>query len=299
MKKIALLLSGNIRRFFDKNIDTSELYKNLVKNQNIDIFIYTDNNDFYYDNIQYFSENNKEKTLGIPTLYEKRYHSNIKFINYQESLKLIKENLLNIFNDNLKDLYIEDYNSDLINSIYDKNNINHCTFMNNNYSNITRKKAIICQYYKLYKCYNLLINYENKNNIKYDIIIRSRFDLSLTNLNNYCIRSFDLSNKLYCYNYGNTICPCWAIGDRFIMDKYCNYYINISQNMIEQVYYILINNNWQIISNINIKDLKEKYPLCEDASDCDELGLVYLIKNKNNYGICHFDIAEVNYKLYN
>ena len=54
MEKIALLLSGNSRRFFDKDLQLSNMYKDLVKNQNIDVFIYTDNNDFYYNDVQYF-----------------------------------------------------------------------------------------------------------------------------------------------------------------------------------------------------------------------------------------------------
>ena len=294
MKKIALLLSGNMRRFFDENIYLSKMYIDLVKNQNIDIFIYTDNNDFYYNGIQYFSEKNKEKTLGIPTIYERRYHTNIDYMNYENSSKIIKENLFSIFTDSLKDYYIEDYNADLINDIYDKNNDNHNTFMNNDYSNIDRKKAIMIQYYKLYKCYNLMVDYENKNNFKYDIIIRSRPDLCLTNLNNYDIRSFNLSNNLYCYNYGISICPCWAIGNRFIMDKYCNYFLYISQNLVEKVYLfenIGIVNDIYILNDLRSKDI--------DISDCDEFGLKYLISNKNNYFIYHLDVNEVNYKLYN
>lgn len=47
------------------------MYSDLVKKQNIDVFIYTDNNDFFYNDIQYFSENNKEKSLGIPANYDK------------------------------------------------------------------------------------------------------------------------------------------------------------------------------------------------------------------------------------
>ena len=297
MEKIALLLSGNIRRFFDKDLQLSNMYKDLVKNQNIDVFIYTDNNDFYYNDVQYFSDNNKEKKLGIPSLYDRRIHTNTQFINYEDSSKIIRENLLNIFNNNLKDLYIEDYNPKLIDNIYDKNNINHNTFMNNNYSCFDRKNALMCQFYKLYKCYNLLINYENNNKFKYNIIIKSRPELQLTDLNNYDIRNFNLNNQIYCYNFDKFISDAWAIGNRNIMDIYCNYYLNISQNMVDQIYCFHNGNNWEIINNIDLKNYREKNLIHEDASDSGEFGLTYLIK-KNNYGIYHFNISEVKFSLY-
>lgn len=154
MKKIALLLSGNIRRLFDKSTPLVTFYIDLIKKQNIDVFIYTDNNDFYYDNIQYLSDNNKDKILGIPTIYERRYHTNIQFINYENSSKIIKENLFNIFNDHLKNLYIEDFDNDQINNIYDKNNIYHNTFMNNIYSDINRKKQLCVN---IINCINVII----------------------------------------------------------------------------------------------------------------------------------------------
>ena len=48
-KKIALLLSGNLRQFFRNNFLIAKMYSDLVKKQNIDVFIYTDNNDFFYN----------------------------------------------------------------------------------------------------------------------------------------------------------------------------------------------------------------------------------------------------------
>ena len=137
----------------------------LIEEQDIDLFIYTDNNDFNYNYIQYFSEKNKERILGISNDYEKRISENIEFINYDKSFKIIKENLIKIFGDRLKKYYIEDFNPNLIDSIYDENNIYHNKFMNykNPDININWKNAIMCQYYKLYKCYNLLKSYEKDN----------------------------------------------------------------------------------------------------------------------------------------
>ena len=97
MKKIALLLSGNIRTFFYNNNNIANNYLKLVENQDIDIFIYTDNNDFNYNDIQYFSDNNKEKVLGIENDYYKRLSKNIQFINYNDSFKIIIYNIIYVF----------------------------------------------------------------------------------------------------------------------------------------------------------------------------------------------------------
>ena len=282
MKKIALLLSGNIRTFFYKNNYIARKYIELVNSQDIDVFIYTDNNDFNYNDIQYFSENNKELVLGIPNDYEKRLCVNKQLINYDDSLKIIKENFFKIFGDKLKKFHIEDFKNDLIDNIYDKNNIYHNTFMNNKYSEFTRKKALMCQFYKLYKCYNQLCNYEKENNFEYDIIMKSRMDVILFNLHEHNFRNLELNNILYTNGYGKVMTDTWAIGNRFIMNEYCNYYLYISCNMVEGIF-CSVNNDWEIFKAKNIDDFRENNNIELDASDSGEFGLTYVIKYKNNY----------------
>ena len=101
-KKIALILTGNLRTFFYNNNHIANNYLELVNSQNIDIFMNTDNNDFYYDDCQYFSENNKEKVMGIESNTEKRFYKNINFISYDEAKKIIKTKLNKLFGDKLK-----------------------------------------------------------------------------------------------------------------------------------------------------------------------------------------------------
>lgn len=43
-----------------------------------------------------------------------------------------------------------------------------------------KKSGCILEYYQFMKCYELMLEYERENNIKFDIIIRSRLDLILT-----------------------------------------------------------------------------------------------------------------------
>lgn len=298
MKKIALLLSGNIRSFFYKDNYIAKKYLEVVNNQDIDVFIYTDNNDFNYNNIQYFSENNKELILGIMNDYEKRLSDIREFINYNDACKIIKDKFLEIFSHKLKKIYIEDFNSEKINDIYDKNNIYHKTFMENKYSDFSRRKALMCQFYKLYKCYNQLCEYEIENNFKYDIIIKSRMDTILFDLDKYNLRELDLTHTLYTNGYNTVMADTWAIGNRFIMDKYCNYYLYISCNMVEGVF-CSVDNNWKIYYSNNIEEFRKNNNIVYDASDSGEFGITYIIKHKNNYDL-NFDLVKniVCFKFY-
>lgn len=280
-KKIALILTGNLRTFFYNNNHIANNYLDLINNQNIDVFMFTDNNDFYYDDCQYFSQNNKKKEMGIESNIEKRFYKNINFISYDEAKKIIKTNLFKLFGDKLKKLHIDNFNPNKIDEIYDKNNKYHNTFMNNQYSNINRKKALIGQQYKNFNCYNLMKDYEKENNIEYDIIIKSRFDTYLTNINKLDIKNLDYNKKLYCYKHQYWIGDVWAIGNRFIMDKYLNYYNVISCNIYNNIY------------SLDGKNTKN-----EDSDAC-EFGLTYLIRNIHNYDLCHTPLNERCFKFYN
>lgn len=299
-KKIALLLSGNLRTFFYKDNHICKKYLELMEKQDIDLFIYTDNNDFNYDNIQYFSDKNKNKILGVPNDIEKRLSENIDFINYNDSCQIIKNNLIKIFGNKLKKYHIEEFKQNLIDDIYDKDNIYHNTFIQYKHHSICWKIAIMCQYYKLYKCYNLMRDYEKENNFEYDIIIRSRPELILTNINNIDIRSLNFNKKVYCYQYDKYISDVWCIGDRFIMDKYCTNYINISPNLVEGTYcfkakkggiIIVKSKNDTSFWNENISEV------LYDISPGGEFACTYIIK-KFGYEICHTPLNEIGFKFY-
>jgi len=302
MTKIALLLSGNLRTFFYKDNYIAKQYLELIKNQNIDLFIYTDNNDFNYNDIQYFSEKNKEMVLGISNDYQKRLHKNREFINYTDACKIINENLLKIFGDKIKKIYIEDFEPNQINKIYDNTNIYHKTFMENIHHPSNWKIPIMCQYYKLYKCYNLLCEYENEKNFKYDIIIKSRMEVILNNLNSIDIKSLYLTNKVYCYQFDKFISDTFAIGNRYIMDKYCNNYLYISPNLVEGTYCYLCKDSglWKVVQSNNIESFWKEYnnKIELDASPGGEFGLTYIIKYKYNYDFQTLPVNEISFKFY-
>jgi len=279
-KKIALILTGNLRTFFYNNNYIANKYLELANNQDIDIFMYTDDNDFYYNDCQYFSENNKDKILGIKNNFDKRLYKNNAFINYDEAKKIIETNLFNIFGYKLKKIYVDNFSPNKIDEIYDKNNKYHNTFMNNPYSDMVRKRAFMGREYKTFNCYNLMKDYEKENNIEYDIIIKSRFDTILTDINKLDIKNLNYDKKLYCYKHQYWIGDVWAIGNRFIMDKYLNYYNVISCNIYNNIYSLDGNNTKN------------------GDSDACEFGLTYLIRDIYNYNFCHTPLNEKSFKFY-
>ena len=70
--------------------------------------------------------------------------------------------------------------------------------------------------------------YEFKNKINYEIVIKSRFDGWL-NLNNTNILNLDFEKKIYCQRIDkyDHITDWWAIGDSSSMSIYCQYYLII------------------------------------------------------------------------
>lgn len=277
--KIALLLTGNIRTFFNNNNYIAKKYLDIVESQNIDVFIFTENNDFNIDGIQYFSDKNQSKILGNPDIHEvniRKYCNNYKFIDYNNAIKIINNKFNELFGDKLKKIVIEDFDANLLSKIYDKSNINHNIFMNTN-SSIERKNALMCQFYKLYSGYNLLVEYEKFNNFKYDIIIRSRFD-GFFEMNKINLHTLDINNKVFCEGNKIHMFDWWAIGNRFIMDKYCSYYKNISPN--------LLINKKVFIGN-------------EDISDSSEVGLTYTLEKYNYIPFYYHNIKlDLTYKFY-
>ena len=103
--------------------------------------------------------------------------------------------------------------------------------------------------------------YEFKNKINYEIVIKSRFDGWL-NLNNTNILNLDFEKKIYCQRNDkyDHIVDWWAIGDSSSMSIYCQYYLNISPNLHDEIFCAA----------------RPKWIL-----DSSEIGLTYLLDSNN------------------
>jgi hypothetical protein len=272
----------------------AQTYVDFIQKQNVDVFMYTDDNDFNHNNTQYFSDNNTGKIMGIPMLYERRYYSKQEFIDHQSAVGIIEHSLNLLFGKSLKGLHVEKYRNDLMKDIYLNDNRNHQIFMTNPHACVERKIALMSQFYKLYKCFQLMEEYERKEGFLYDIVIKSRFD-GVLNLND--MKSLDLTNKVYCEGYPEFMNDWWAIGNRYIMEKYCKYYLNISPNISNNTYIFKKGGRWNtVISETDPRDNSMR----EDASDSGEVGLTYLIRTLEKYETFynHTMRIDLSYKFY-
>ncbi len=280
--KIALLLSGHLNTFEYKNHHRRWI-KILNKYNNIDIFCIADNNNFYDSETdsQIFSVKNSTHKVNNNDS-RRRYHKIIN-LGYDESRNKIIKKLQNTFNNKLKKYLI--YNFDDINDKTFILNNNYREFLSHDYD---RRFSLLSQFYKLKECFKIMQDYEHENNFKYDIIIRSRFDVSPFDQSSLPIDS-DIDQKIYTPfdNYTKHINDWIVIGNREIMSKYCHYidsatYLtdtNYSHNLYLQ------NNIWMLhsagfnISTPNISTL--------NVADSSEVGLTYLI-SENRYEIIPF-----------
>jgi hypothetical protein len=129
-------------------------------------------------------------------------------------------NTYNFFGPNLKNVHLFDTNfyseeieSNIPKIAYYLEKYNSINFLNfNKYDNS------IHQYYKLFDAYNLCKNYQKKNNISYDFIVRSRLDTEYDNNLIGCIEYLEQNKN--CKLLG--VWDIFAIGKNDIMDIYCS-----------------------------------------------------------------------------
>lgn len=96
-------------------------------------------------------------------------------------------------------------------------------------------------WYKALKCFELMENYANKNNIKYDLVIKSRPDLSIfdstiqttyqfEHLSPFNLNDLDFSKvTIPLFNKSNELHDYFAIGTMELMRKYNQLYNNMEQ----------------------------------------------------------------------
>jgi len=214
--KIALLLSGlqrNFKPFIKNQIEC------LIKKYNCDLFIYTSN-----------ENNNRYISDGVIGYKQNKIFNNDENFFYSR------------YNNYLKLIYI------------DYNNKNFNEFLNNYDISKTKNFHInlISSYFKVRNCIKLMYDYEQNNNIKYDIVIRARLDFFVNNnFANYNLLEFDLKNNIYGSQF-----RCGHKDDCFfIMDRK---YINIFYDFIFHLLEIRVSDN-NIWVEKELIDKIEKY----------------------------------------
>ena len=295
--KIALLLSGELGTFEFKN--TCEKWKKVINKLELDVFCIVDENNFYDkdSDCQIFSVNNPNKEM--PNQHN-RVYKNTKFLTYEESLAKINKILEKYIKVKSKKIFkYTDLNLNFL--IKNKNHKIFYEYSKNTGRSINIKYANLSQFYKLKKCFDLMSEYENKNNFKYDLVIRSRFDIFIDNLN-LITSNCKLFNQEICASYGTGhLIDWWAIGKRDIMEKYCNYYNNFAPGLLKNFkFFIYRNKEGKFLKFEKGYDIKKDNTLdiCEEISDANEVGLSYIIEEIEKYKIVNYGFILEDSRYY-
>jgi hypothetical protein len=278
--KIALLLSGNLRTFdLDQSPKISDYYKKMCEKYDMDVFCFTDDHNFIYNGVQHLKKNvNDEYDMGHYAI-----KPNHTFIDGSQASEIIEKLLYNCFGNYLKKMKIIPYYRFFVPMNIE--NDYHNRFYNDNCRPINMKHNIVNNCFKVWKAYELLQEYEKESGVVYDIIIKSRFDcIPYDILNNIDIRQIDYNNTLICGHWSGFLFDHGAIGNRYIMHHYCNYYNNLSPNLLDN-----IRMYWAHILAPG-KCSHEQKDGMKDISDSIEYGLTYLIKTIHSYDLKHYNI---------
>jgi len=244
--KSALIITGNLRTF-EHCIQSYEL---LMEKFDCDVFI-------CMSNIQYDIHPYQKHVLNF-------YNDNILTLDIINNILKISKKL----SQNIKKIILLDKN--------EEDNI----IMENFLHKFDRKKDwfgvdIFNQYYKIKLCVDYIKEYELINNIKYNYIIKSRFDLNI-NINS--LPSYPLNNNtFYSSNYGgkqindtifivNNINIIECIINNIIKHFFKNEDdINIYKSIHTLLYYILQSNSIKSIQHI-FSEINRNYNLSFDMN---------------------------------
>jgi hypothetical protein len=167
--KVALCISGELRNFNDEKL-VENLHKYIIDDLNPDVFIST----WDHVGVSVHQTDNLDKVPTNFTINElHKIYKNIKGINI--------ENL---------DVWLNSYGYENL-----KNTFKKWRRTGNGNFNVA---TTIPHFYKVYDSYNLKNQYEVKNGINYDIVIKMRPDLMFVNYINKDIKN----NTIYHNNFG-------------------------------------------------------------------------------------------------
>lgn len=96
-----------------------------------------------------------------------------------------------------------------------------------------RINTILPMFYKIFKCNELKKDYEEENNIKFDIVVRTRFDLYILSKINFKNINFEKVNFINdgCFMLESEIagiCDFFAISNSYNLDVYSNCFNNLN-----------------------------------------------------------------------
>jgi hypothetical protein len=188
--KVAIVIHGNLRTFLMPTRENPSIricdsfVNNIVLPNNADVFAFTDTNDFYYNDTQYYATDRQIEILNNNAY---RLHNKVDFINSDSAKQIINDQLNSLIGSNLKSVHIEppfDATTDPKFSLLQNANVKGSS-----------PSLLVHQFRKLKLAYEMVKEYEKQNGFSYDLIVKWRFDIlnpggGILNFSN--------------YDYGNT-----------------------------------------------------------------------------------------------
>lgn len=222
--KIAIAIHGNLRTFLmplreNPSYRLCDLtYQNIfAPNYESDVFIVTDDTDFYYNGAQYFTDNKK---IEITNADPFRLYPKIEFKSSDICKQILQEQLHQTI-PNIKNCVIEsEYDTRNDKKYHELNDLCKLGFRGSSPS------QIVGHYRKLKLLYESIIDHENKNNFKYDIILKIRFDNFYPYNYGLNIKNYNFTNNIVYVpgSEGNLIYDWYAFGTRDVMVPYLKMY---------------------------------------------------------------------------
>lgn len=284
--KNALILFGNLRTFYmplrqnpSKRV-CDVLLENIVANNNFDIFISTDANDYFYNGDQIFFSNNIDIVNGNTF----RLLDSIKILNKEESKNIVQNELFKTFGNSIKNIKI---------------NTEHCSYENDEKVKFLESsncsgaspRMLVAQYKSLYDCYEMLTQYESQNNFKYDNIMKCRFDFLFNdqklNLSNINVDVFVPGIR------GPIIYDFFAYGKRNHMMPYLSLYENLGFMLPNKTFMIECRNDGSIL------DFGENPQNNKCKCGKDNIGKYDITIASEHHVYKTFEKNKTNYKLSN
>jgi hypothetical protein len=277
--KTAILLHGNMRTFLMPLRESPQiklydiLIKDIINKNDVDIFISTDSEDFYYNGSQYW---NDEKEIQITNPNNFRFYKNIKLESH--------ENCSNIIKEELQKLPLNIKNINIINEKNDhRNNDNFRIVKESNYRG-SIPELLFSQYKKIYDCYKMMEDYENKNNFKYDIVFKTRFDCIFKCKKDFNLESLYYENCIYVPDFSQSIVYDWyALSKRKYILEYLKLYKNLGFTINKPTYGFENKCCGRNIINGNIPEDIKNSPIYPNVKFC--------VNCKKTFETTYFDLT--------
>lgn len=231
--RTAIIIHGNLRTFFmpirGHHARICDVFKsNVVDPNSPDLFLVTDTTDFFFGGAQYFASDREIETVNNDSF---RLHDRIEFTTNDVAKDLLDRELRTFFGSTIKHLQI--------NVPYDHSQDDKFKLLKESNAGGYNPALMVQQYRKIKLGYTALLDHEKSTGIKYDVIMKTRFDnLFPINQNlhfgNYDFQRFDV----YIPSERGPIIHDWfGFGNRKAMDLYLSLYDRLGFTLAEPYFF--------------------------------------------------------------